>query len=189
MRKIISQVQKQYKGTPEFAAMRTGEIFPTYTVPVIVPAGTDRIHAMPMKWGFPSPFDSGVIINARSETVDTKTMFRGSIARKRCVVPSTGYYEWKKAPGAKKGGQKYHISMSETPMLYMCGIWNDFKNEDGTLFSSFVIITRPAQGIIASIHERMPAVITKSQITSWLYNKEYHGFFDTVPGELIAKNA
>ena len=94
MREIINEVNQRYINTPEHAAMKTGEIFPTNIAPVLA-LEKNALEAMLMNWGFPKWQGEGVIINARSETAMEKPMFRNSLGTRRCVIPSTGFYEWK----------------------------------------------------------------------------------------------
>jgi hypothetical protein len=77
-------------------------------------------------WGFPNfRSKSGVIINARAETALDKKTFRESLLSRRCVIPSTGFFEWTKT-GAKK---KYLFRETGKSLLYMAGIYNDYGND------------------------------------------------------------
>jgi len=75
-----------------------GEIFPTYIAPVI---NNDGVVAV--KWGFPHWKNTSVIINARSETALEKNMFRKALRERRCVVPSSGFFEWGHKGGVPGG--------------------------------------------------------------------------------------
>ncbi|SMP38145.1 SOS response-associated peptidase [Anoxynatronum buryatiense] len=138
---------------------KTGEIFPTDMVPVIMVR--DRsIRPWPMTWGFPHFKGSGVIINARSETAAVKTMFSGSVKQYRCVVPGTGFYEWKKPEK-----QKYLFRLPEEPVLYMAGLYREYGDE-----SRFVILTTKANVSMKGVHDRMPLILRKSEIKNWMAN-------------------
>lgn len=168
MRSIIMEAGERYKDTPEHAAMKTGEIFPTNTVPVI--AAVDRSPQVRlMKWGFPRFTGSGVIINARSETASEKSIFRGPVESKRCLVPSTGYYEWSHDTD-KSSKRKFLIRTKETPMLYMAGIYNIFTDKDGKQVFCFVIITADANESVRFVHDRMPFVLTGEKKDVWLHD-------------------
>ena len=86
--KIIQEVQDKIK---------TGEIYPTNIVPVLT--GPDKVEAV--KWGFPGFKGNQTIINARAETAADKRIFSKPLMEKRCVIPSTGFFEWQDV-GAKK---------------------------------------------------------------------------------------
>ncbi len=93
MADIVRQISKKYYGgtTPE------GEVFPTHVMPVVT--ATDGAA---MKWGFPRWNGSGVVINARSDTALEKNMFSKSVRAKRCIVPTSGFFEWQRVDGKKK---------------------------------------------------------------------------------------
>ena len=136
--------------------MKTGEIFPTDLAPVLVP-GPEPVTPKLMKWGFPGFTGKGVIINARSETAWDKKMFASSLRERRCAVPTTGFYEWDKEKN------KFIFNMPDSGVLYLAGLYNRFEGED-----RFVILTRNAQGTIAGVHDRMPVILPKRQISDWL---------------------
>ena len=102
---IINGINQRYKN--EAQQMKTGEIFPTNTVPVIT-AGSDNHGDLNLfKWGLPNyAKPSAVIINARSETLQEKPTFRRLISAGRCLVPASGFYEWKAAEGADNSSKK-----------------------------------------------------------------------------------
>jgi putative SOS response-associated peptidase YedK len=112
-------------------------------------------------WGFPHFRGSGVIINARAETAHEKPMFRKNLALRRCLIPSTGFYEW--AGENKKSKQKYLFKLPDDPVLYMAGLFNDF---DGV--RRFVILTTQANQSVVDIHDRMPLVLLRAELNGWL---------------------
>lgn len=138
--------------------MKTGEIFPTDTVPILV-ANREIIVPKLFTWGFPNFRNKGVIINARAETIREKKMFGVSLANRRCVIPSTGFYEW---DALKK---KYLFNVADTGMLYMAGIFNQFEGEN-----RFVILTTDANNSVIGVHKRMPVVVPKDFIEEWIFN-------------------
>ena len=84
---IVNEVKKN---NPE---IKTGEIYPSNLVP-IVSQREKKVTADACVWGFPGFGGKGLIINARAESVREKPMFRDAFFQNRCVVPSTGFYEW-----------------------------------------------------------------------------------------------
>jgi putative SOS response-associated peptidase YedK len=159
---LISQVddaEKQQK-------VKTGEIFPTNIVPVITCDDSgNKVHLY--KWGFPSFKGSRVIINARSETIEEKPMFRKAFHTKRCLIPSQGFYEWKQGEESKK---KFHIYLKDQPIMFMAGIYNTFKDKNENIYSAFIIITIAANETMSSIHQRMPVIIGQEDQEIWLRN-------------------
>lgn len=154
---IVREAEHSQMGVP----LRVGEIFPTNYAPVLQAAG-----ACAMKWGFPHFRGSGVIINAVSETAAQKRMFAASLQTRRCVVPASGFFEWK-VNSASKTKTKYLFTLPEKQELYMAGLWNEFAGEN-----RFVILTTKPNQSVADIHNRMPLVLMQNQIRSWLLDTD-----------------
>lgn len=158
--RIIEALNQRYPGNN----MKTGEIFPTNTVPVILSQGGD-IRPELSTWGFPRfGAAKGVIINARSESADERPMFRSSLHSRRCVIPSTGFFEWTQS-GEKI---KYRFNLPESNTLYMAGLYNQFKEEN-----RFVILTTGANRSMADVHNRMPVILQKQSIEDFILSEEF----------------
>lgn len=136
-------------------AVKTGEIYPTNTAPVLLDEGRG-LQAQAVDWGFPRFGSGGVIINARVETAAEKRTFKACLAARRCVIPSTGFYEWDAAK------QKILFRRQEDPLLYMAGLYNDFSGR-----RRFVILTTAANASVADVHNRMPLVLQRDQLAPW----------------------
>jgi putative SOS response-associated peptidase YedK len=163
MREILDEINERYKNTPDTAAAKTGEIFPTDTAPVLI-RGNDKPQAALMKWGFPKWQGSGVIINARGETAQDKLTFRSSLDSRRCIVPATGFFEWREENGSKT---KYLFRLPETKILYLAGLYGAFK--DGPrAYNAYVILTGGANSSMALYHNRMPMVLMPDDMEKWL---------------------
>lgn len=156
----IDEIIEQISDDIQRDKMKTGEIFPTNVVPVFIPQ-KEIIKPQLMVWGFPNFTNKGVIINARAETASEKKLFGSSLRERRCIIPSTGFYEW----DADK--KKFIFNTPDSPMLYMAGIYNQFEGQN-----RFVILTTEAQGTIADIHTRMPIVVPKDRIDDWIMDTE-----------------
>ena len=172
MRRIFEELKKHYSDTVEFQNVKKGEIRPTDTVPVLIPEREFKMDAVPMQWGIKG-YNDTLIINARSEGVYQKTIFKDSIKNKRCIIPSNGFFEWAKLQNTK---EKYLIQPINTHMLYFAGIYEKLpdpidKDKDQV---RFVIITREARGLIRSLHERMPVTVARKDILKWLNGNENH---------------
>ena len=169
--KIVEAIGMKYDG--KGLTMKTGEIFPTDNVPT-VSMENGKPSILLMKWGFPKYEESGVVINARSETAAQKTMFASAFACRRIVVPSTGFIEWLKT-GGSDAKQKLKFNTPDTPMLYMAGLYTDYPPHkmDDVLTSRFVILTREANDSIKDVHSRMPVILYKDEIRRWLTDTDY----------------
>lgn len=164
MREIMNEINRRYIGTAELAAMKAGEVFPTDVAPVLT-LGEHGRKARLMSWGFPKWQGSGVIFNARSETAAEKPMFSGALAHRRCVVPSTGFYEWKHEGGKAK--DKYLLTLPGEKMLYMAGFYGSFRDKLGKPYDGFIILTAAANDSMAPLHDRMPVILTQAQQERW----------------------
>jgi putative SOS response-associated peptidase YedK len=123
-----------------------------------------------LRWGFiPSwtrePQHSPLLNNARSETVAEKPSFRSAIKYRRCLIPSSGFYEWLREGTSKT---PYYIHLRDkSPMVY-AGIWESWKSPEGEVVESCSMLTTEANSLIATIHERMPVILHPSEYPFWL---------------------
>lgn len=154
----VDEILEQISNDIKREKMKTGEIFPTNVAPVFLQE-KDIVIPRLMIWGFPNFRNKGVIINARSETAREKRMFGASLEKRRCIIPSTGFYEW----DAEK--RKYLFNMPDSQMLYMAGLYSQFDGEN-----RFVILTAEANRSMAGVHNRMPVIIPKDRINDWIYD-------------------
>lgn len=136
-----------------------GGDLPYKQAPVLVAAREQMVPAL-LGWGFPGFQGSKTIINARAETAAERPMFRRSLEGRRCVVPSSGFFEWDREK------QKYLFHLPGEDVLYMAGIWNEFAGEP-----RFCIVTTAANGSISDIHSRMPVVLPKARVQDWIWDR------------------
>jgi putative SOS response-associated peptidase YedK len=102
--------------------------------------------------------------NARAEDLAQKPMWRGSFAQFRCLVPATGWREFK--PEGKKK-QPYHFRL-ERQVFAFAGLWSRWSSPDGELVESFAIITTEPNAQAAEYHDRMPLVVPPELYAGWL---------------------
>lgn len=165
IREIISQINERFKD--ESPKMRTGEIFPTDTVPIITGDSKHGKVINLFRWGFPNfRQPSAVIINARGETLHEKPTFRNLLYAGRCLVPASGFYEWSKTSDQKK--EKYLIRSSESSLVYFAGLYNKFIDKNGINTTRFVIITTQANEQMSQIHDRMPVILNGDAAIKWI---------------------
>jgi len=126
------------------------------------------------KWGLiPSWSREAAIgykmINAKSETIFEKPSFRNLIRRKRCLVISDGFYEWKPLEAKKK--QPFRIGLKKDELFAFAGLWDVWTDKlTGELVPSFTIITTEANALVHDIHDRMPVILNRENETKWLSN-------------------
>jgi putative SOS response-associated peptidase YedK len=161
-------------------------IAPTDTIAVVIdslpkaaseddfPEPVRRLEAA--RWGLvpsfaTSPKDGAPLFNARSEDVATRASFRNAVAKRRAVIPATGYYEWQVSGGAKT---PRFISLPGDELLLFAGLYEWWRNPaaaddspDRWLLSA-TILTREASGPLAAIHDRMPVFLDADLVEGWL---------------------
>lgn len=152
MAEKICQLKQDY---PQYS-ISTGEIFPTNSTLVALEQQGKIVIGI-QYWGFPHFKKSNVIINARAETITQKKLFQDSFLHRRCAILSSGFYEW----DTQK--QKYFFYDSDHSYVYLGGIYQTFGQID-----KFVILTTQANQSISDIHHRMPVLIPRKQLISWL---------------------
>jgi len=147
-------------------------IAPTQQVAVI--SDSDPKILSFMKWGLVPSWakDSKIgsrMINARSETAAEKPSFRTAFKRRRCLIPADGYYEW-----TKQGSRKIpmYIRHAERELFAFAGLWESWKQPDGTWLQTCAILTTEANDKVRPIHHRMAVIIEPEDYDTWLAPRE-----------------
>lgn len=115
-------------------------------------------------WGYRPHWATGKApepINAKVEGVAASRYFRGAFARHRCLVPANGWYEWRETDAGK---QPHFITRHDGELLWFAGIWSE--RPDGK--PGCAILTEPARGAAAEVHDRMPLVLDDDSLDPWL---------------------
>lgn len=149
-------------------------IAPSSRIVTVTADAQDHRHLKLMKWGLiPSwakePSIGNKLANARGETVAEKPSFRTAFRTRRCIIPATGFFEWK-----TEGGKKYpwFISLKSGEPLAMAGIWEAWRSEAGEIIETCCIITTDGNELMQPIHDRMPVILVQDQWQQWLSPKE-----------------
>lgn len=103
-------------------------------------------------------------INARAETVAEKPTYREAFRRMRCLIPATGFYEWKRVDDQMTA---HHISLPQGGLFAFAGLW-DHWDKQGAGFDSCSIIVTSANDTMQPIHNRMPVILNPVQYNTWL---------------------
>lgn len=145
-------------------------IAPGQPVAVVPNDGTNRLDFF--IWGLiPSwakdPRMSNRLINARAETLSEKPAFRAAFRRRRCLILADGFYEWRKEPNGKTKTPMVVRLKSHSPFAF-AGLWEIWHSPDGSQVLSCAIITTPPNELLASIHDRMPAILPSQAYFDWL---------------------
>jgi putative SOS response-associated peptidase YedK len=111
------------------------------------------------------------MINARGETISEKPSFRNAFRKRRCLILSSGFYEWKKTEGVAKKSPYFIFLRSGMPFAF-AGVWESWKNpETGIRINSTSIITTFANELMLRLHDRMPVIIHPDNYELWLDNR------------------
>jgi putative SOS response-associated peptidase YedK len=111
------------------------------------------------------------MINARAESLTEKPSFRNAFRSRRCIIPASGFYEWKRL-GEKEGKQPFYFYLTDKPVFGFAGLWETWKSETGDELESCTIITTEANAVLEPVHDRMPVIIKPADYEEWLDPKE-----------------
>ncbi len=148
-------------------------VAPSQVMPVVTLEEERRLEFM--QWGLVPSWSKDprkALINARIEGIQTKPSFRKPIRERRCLIPATGFYEWKNEPGGKT---PYHIRRKDARLFAFAGLYDIWKDPDGEEIKTFAIVTTAANDLLTQVHNRMPVILSQGQDTLWL---------ETPPGEI-----
>jgi putative SOS response-associated peptidase YedK len=124
-----------------------------------------------LRWGLvPSwakdPSIGSKLINARVETAAEKPAFRRAFEHYRCLIIADGFYEWRRTPGARK--QPFHITRDDHEPFAFAGLWSIWHADEQRTLRTCTILTTAANPAIASLHDRMPVILTPGHEQDWL---------------------
>ena len=157
-------------------------IFPTQDVAVILNSNPNEITSA--YWGLipfwaKDKFIGKNMFNARSETLSEKPSFKNLIKQKRCLIPATGFYEWK-VIGLKKSKQAYFINLKSNDIFAFAGLWDIWTDDNGNKLISTTIITTNPNKLVAAIHDRMPVIIPNKYFSTWLDTKSNQSIIENL---------
>ena len=157
---MMDEISKVVQNTNGRIRLTQGDIRPTDAAPVIGQSG----HGLELdmcRWGYPMSKGKNLVINARAETVLDKPSFQNGILYHRLLIPARGFYEWNSLK------EKSTFTRSDSSVLYMAGFCDWFENE-----RRFVILTTTANDSMKKIHDRMPLILEREQISDWFDNSK-----------------
>ena len=141
---------------------------------LVVTASEDGARQLrALKWGLvprwaKDPSGANRMINLRAETVREKKGWRSTLARKRCIIPIDGFYEWQDQ-GKGKRKQPFYITSRDFSPLALAGLWATWRDpESGEELFTCTILTTSANGLMESVHHRMPVILAPDDWDAWL---------------------
>ncbi|HWA09471.1 MAG TPA: SOS response-associated peptidase [Opitutaceae bacterium] len=185
----IAQALARKLAPPEWARPRYNVTL-THIMPVVA-VGADGPEVRGMMWGL-VPFyerkkpQMRMLPNAKAETATTLSAFKQSTAKRRCLVPANGFYEWQTV-GKLKLPHLFTLK-GEEPFAF-AGIW---EPAEGNTPETFGILTTEPNELVAPIHNRMPVILTQATMPRWLGSEplaedEYRALTKPLPAGLMSE--
>lgn len=149
-------------------------IGPGFVEPVVVKRLSNGVEMM--NWGLVPPWIQNTrmghkMINVSAEETMNKISFRRPFSCQRCIVPASGFYLWQLAHEENK---PYYITVADSPIFGMAGLYEVAHDTDGKEIKTFAIITSRPNDFLAGIADRMPVILDKKDYESWLDNTKFH---------------
>jgi putative SOS response-associated peptidase YedK len=144
-------------------------IAPSSNVLVISSQQDGQPLATTMRWGLIPSWakDASIgnkLANARAETLAGKPAFRSAFRHRRCLIPASGFYEWKPVAGRK---QPYYVRPADHGLFVFAGLYEVWLSPEG-LLRTCTILTTDANALMQSIHNRMPVIVAPEDYRRWL---------------------
>jgi putative SOS response-associated peptidase YedK len=160
-------------GEAEFTS--SWNIAPSLRIATITADVEGSRHLSKMRWGLIPSWAKDATIgnklaNARGETVAEKPSFRSAFKSRRCIIPASGFYEWKIEKGVKC---PWFISLNSGQPMAFAGLWETWHPKEGEAIESCCIITTNANTLMQPIHDRMPVILDPDQWAIWLSQQEH----------------
>jgi len=141
-------------------------VAPTQTVAAVLSQGNVRYLGF-FRWGLIPSWMKAIpdkaLINVRSESIMEKPSFKTSFIRRRCLIPVSGFYEWRQSDK-----QPFFFHLGDNKLLYLAGIYDAWYHPDGSYLPSLGIITTAADRNMQDLHARMPLILPSRSWDAWL---------------------
>ena len=188
-REIVALYHLAVPVTPERNLPARYNICPTDSIDVVIERDGKR-ELTPMRWGLvpgwwkrPLRDFKVATFNARVETVEEKAAFRFAFRRTRCMIPASGYYEWRTEAGVK---QPYYFTARDNKPLTIAGLWDEWRNvETGEQLRSCTMMVTKANEFVSDYHDRMPMLLGLGQHTWWLSGETRATMFRPAPNDYL----
>ncbi len=166
--------------------VQSGFVYGSWPIVKPLPGGND-FEIVEAHWEFIAPWCPNVqavkqgrkdytTLNAKGETMLGSKLYRDAALHRRCLIPSSGFYEWrhqKNEETKKADTYPYYIGMADKEYFYMAGIWQQWTDkETGETMDTFAIVTTAANDLMQQIHntkKRMPLILTETLAAEWIF--------------------
>jgi putative SOS response-associated peptidase YedK len=145
-------------------------VAPMQHVPIVRVGANGARELVQVRWGLvprwaKDPSIGAKMINARGETVATKASFGTAYRRHRCLLPADGFYEWM---ATAHGKQPVRVAMQDDAVFGLAGLYERWLSPDGEPLDTCTILTTEANGLLRSVHDRMPVIVSPREYERWL---------------------
>jgi putative SOS response-associated peptidase YedK len=165
----LSVIRERFDvGETALASLPVGDLLPGQSIPAVICDGQNRLVFL--RWGLiPSwakdPAIGGKMINARAETLSEKPSFREAFKGRRCLIPADGFYEW---TGEKGHRTAVRFRLRSGEPFGFAGLYETWTSEAGESLSTCTIVTTESNALVASVHDRMPVILSGEKMALWL---------------------
>jgi putative SOS response-associated peptidase YedK len=152
-------------------------IAPEQPIPIIREDALGERRLVLVRWGLVPSWSQGPdrrfsMINARAESVAEKPAYRAALRYRRCLIPASGFYEWR--PTGRGLKQPFVVRRIDHAPFMMAGLWEHWMGVDGSELESCCIVVTDANAVVAPIHERMPVILEPPDYATWLARGHQH---------------
>jgi putative SOS response-associated peptidase YedK len=184
MAEYFETAESEHEWNPRY------NIAPTRFVPVIRQDPKQPVRDLSLlRWGLipwwaKDASGAARMINARSETADSKPAFRDALKSRRCLIPTDGFYEWQRTGKAK---QPYCFEVGEKELFAFAGLWDRWKDQAGNTVESCSILTTTPNAVTSAVHDRMPPILDPDCYDLWRPSNGTWYVNQTSTGRLLEK--
>lgn len=142
----------------------TADAWPEASMPVIYQRDTRTLAAM--RWGvrpFYGPPNARPVVNARDDALTSRSIWKASVAQRRCLVPADGFFEWAGPPGAK---WEVLFHLPDKRPFFFAGLWSWDPSGGGR---GYALVTGKAHPVVAELpHDRTPVILNEADAKAWI---------------------
>ncbi len=158
--------KERYLASVRYEFRPSYNISPGQTIPAVIYEDGPVIEGL--KWGLVPHWarDPGIgsrMINARSEGIQDKPSFRRAFRESRCLIPASGFFEWKKPDSVP-----YYFRLKDQNLFSFAGVWSAWKPPEGEPLRSCAIITTSPNSVVSGVHDRMPVILPRESEKDWI---------------------
>jgi putative SOS response-associated peptidase YedK len=164
------KISERFDTTNNIALEPYYNVTPGFSMPVIINSTENKKAIEMMKWGLIPHWakDTRIgykLINARAESVNKLAAFKLAFKNKRCLIPTTGFFEWQHLDKTKV---PFYFKLSTSELFSFAGLYDIWVDAEGKEIKSYVIITTEPNEVVKPIHNRMPAILSQNSENIWL---------------------